>query len=148
MAGAERKEILNVPLVALFKVITDFDSYPQFVSGVKNTKVLSSVGGNKQVEFDIDMMKRVKYTLNVQENINEAAGTGTVHWTLVSSDMLKSNVGGWTLKALDAGRTEVIYKLDLDFNISVPGFILKGMVSKALPEAIREFAERAKKVSA
>ncbi|MBS1984492.1 MAG: hypothetical protein JST16_10000 [Bdellovibrionales bacterium] len=148
MAGAERKETLEVGLEPFFRTVCDFAKYPEFVSGAKAARLLPPEGDITRVEFEFDMMKRVKYVLRIQSKLDVAAGTGTVSWTMESSDMFKSNVGGWTMKSLAPNKIEVVYKLDVDFNFSVPGFVLKGFIAKALPAAIQEFANRAKKVSA
>ena len=52
------------------------------------------------------------------------------------------------MKRLTPTSVEVLYKLDLEFGISVPGFVLKGLIAKALPQAIQEFAGHAKKIGA
>lgn len=143
MAGAERKETVNVPLKALYRAITDFDSYPQFVTGVKTCRTVSGTDAEKVVEFDVEMMKRIQYSIRAKSQIDEAAGTATVNWQLEKSEFFKSNNGSWTLKALGPTQTEAVYRLDLEFNMSVPGFILKGLVANALPSAIKEFGTRA-----
>jgi ribosome-associated toxin RatA of RatAB toxin-antitoxin module len=145
MAGAERKETVDVPLKDFFAVVSDYAAYPDFVTGMKSVRILANAPGSKQVEFDLEMMKRVQYTLDIRETLDAESGTGSILWTLHASDMFKANNGGWTLRAVSPTRTEVSYKLDLEFNIPVPGFVLKGLVANALPTAIKEFAERAKK---
>lgn len=146
MAGADRREVVNVPLEDFYRAVTDYAAYPQFVTGAKSVRVLSETPEAKKVEFDVEMMKKVNYVINVREQIDRTAGTATVNWTLDRSDMFKSNTGGWTMRAIDPTHTEVVYKLDVDFAFSVPGFILKGLVANSLPTAIREFAERAAKL--
>lgn len=133
-------------MVDFYRVVTDYARYPEFVSGVKAVRMVGEGAGLRKVEFDLEMMKRVRYSLNIREELNEAAGTASVQWTLDSSDMLKSNVGGWTMQSTGPNTTDVVYKLDIEFSISVPGFILKGLVANSLPTAVREFRERAEKL--
>ena len=149
MGAAERTETLNIPMRDLFNVVADFGSYAQFVTGMKRCEVLGETPtGAKRVVFDIEMMKRVSYVINAEQSIDDAAGTARVSWVLESSDFLKKNNGTWELKALSPTSTHVVYKLEVDFNVPVPGFILKGLIANSLPTAIREFSERAKKVAA
>ena len=145
MASAERQEILDIDLQRFFRAVTDLDAYPKFVTGMKGTRVLSGAGSeDKTVEFDLDMMKRIKYTVKMHHHIDVEKGEATVNWSLGESDVFKVNNGSWTMKAHGPGKLAVTYKLELDFKIMVPGFMLKGMVSTALPKAIQEFYNQAK----
>ena len=143
MAAAERKEIVNVPLKDLYGVIIDYTSYPEFVSGMKSARLEGQQGDVRRIHFDLDLMKRVQYTVNLRDEFNEAAGTASISWTLAESAFFKTNNGGWTLKALGPEKTEVTYKLELDFSFPVPGLILKGLVAKTLPDTIAQFTKRA-----
>ena len=71
MASAERQEILDIDLQRFFRAVTDLDAYPKFVTGMKGTRVLSGAGSEDQtVEFDLDMMKRIKYTVKMHHHID------------------------------------------------------------------------------
>ncbi len=144
MAGAERKEILEVPFESMLSTINDFENYPKFVTGMKRTRILETTPNGKKVEFEVDMMKRFTYTVLIQETVDPSRQSAEVSWNMVSSDFLKGNVGGWKLKALGPTQTEVTYHLDLEFGMAVPGFVLKGLISKSLPLAIQEFCKQAK----
>ena len=54
MAKAERTEVMSVDRDALFKVITDYEKYPEFVSGVKKAKLQSRTGSVAKVQYLID----------------------------------------------------------------------------------------------
>jgi ribosome-associated toxin RatA of RatAB toxin-antitoxin module len=145
MAAADRTEILEVPLKVLFETITDYASYPRFVNGMKTARVITGDTGEKKVEFDLEMVKRLQYIIKLNESLDEAAGKARVAWTLDSSTFFKVNNGSWDLKALGPDRTEATYKLELDFAFPVPGFMLKNLVKSALPSVIREFSEEARR---
>ncbi len=142
MASAERTEVVDLSLHDIYQVVVDYESYPQFVTGVKSAKV-GQDGQNKTILFDMEMIKRLQYSVKVLENLDEKAGTAHIHWTLLKSDFFKKNNGGWKLKSLGPNKTEVTYHLDVEFSFMVPGFILKGLIANAMPSAIREFTERA-----
>lgn len=143
MAAAERREVLDIPLTNLYKAITDYSSYPEFVSGVKATKVLSNGGNKKKVHFDMEMVKRLQYVVEVSEEFDAEKGEAKIWWSLVESSFFKVNNGWWSLKSLGPKQTEVTYKIELDFAFPVPGFVLKGLISNNLPAAIRDFSRRA-----
>jgi ribosome-associated toxin RatA of RatAB toxin-antitoxin module len=146
MAAAERKEIIRQPIASLFKAITDFEAYPQFVNGMRSAKILSNGGTKKKVSFDLEMMKRLQYVVEVNSEMAPSAQEATVSWTLVESSFFKVNNGWWFLKAVSPNETEVIYKIELDFSFPVPGFVLKGLISNTLPAAIRDFSKRAEQL--
>ena len=146
MAAAERKEILNIPLKAMYQAVTDYAAYSEFVTGMKKSRVVGPHNGGKKAEFEVEMIKRISYSLILSDKIDESAGTAEISWTLDSSDFMKKNDGRWNLRSLGPNQTEVIYTLEVEFNFPAPGFILKGLVSNSLPVAIREFSDRAAKL--
>lgn len=140
MAQAEIKEVLSVDSEKLFQVITDYENYPDFVDACSGTKVGKREGGKVQVTYSVNLIKEVSYTLEHIEN-KEA---GTMSWRLVSSEFLKKNTGSWKIKALGPGKCEVLYNLEIEFKIPVPGLILNSLVKKSLPGMMRNFEKRAK----
>jgi ribosome-associated toxin RatA of RatAB toxin-antitoxin module len=144
MAAAERTDIVDVPLNKLYQAICDYDNYPKFVTGASNVKLLSREGNASRVQFDVEMMKRVEYVLKIKEEIDPEGRSARVSWTLDSSKFFKISNGLWELKALGPEKTQVLYKLELEFEIPVPGFVLKKLVASALPKTIQEFSDRAR----
>ena len=65
MAVAEAKEIINVSVDKLYQVITDYEKYPEFIKEMTEIEVLEEEAGVKVVEFHINMMKAVKYSLKL-----------------------------------------------------------------------------------
>ncbi len=143
MAQAEISRTINAPKDVVYKVITDYENYPQFVSSCQEAKVLSSEPGKKRVAYRVDLFKDVRYTVDQRED--QAAGV--VSWTLVDSNIFKQNAGRWELKALDAERTEARYMLELEFKIPVPGFVLKKLVQGSLPAMVKDFLDRAESLA-
>ncbi len=144
MAAAERTEIVDVPLGKMFQAICDYKSYPSFVTGVKSVDVKSSTDSGAKVHFDVEMMKRVEYTLDLSQVIDAEERNARVSWKLDESKFFKISNGLWELKSLGPDKTEVLYKLEIDFAFPAPGFVLKKLVAGALPKTIQEFTKRAK----
>jgi ribosome-associated toxin RatA of RatAB toxin-antitoxin module len=141
MAKAEIQKTVDVDSAKLFSVITRYEEYPKFVDGCTGVKVERKGPGHARVTYTVSMMRDVQYTL---DHIEDQA-TGRVEWKLVSSDSLKANTGRWILKANGAGKTEVSYEIDIDFNFPVPGFVLSKLVKGSLPSMVEGFVKRAKK---
>lgn len=140
MAKAERTEVYDVPCEKFYQAITDYRAYPQFSEGVKSIEVLEESPAGATVKFNLMLIKEVTYTLKLTHKPNEA-----VSWTLVNGDMMKVNNGGWKLKDLGGGKTEVTYHLEVELKGFLPGLgmIEKTMVNTNLPMNMRGFAKRA-----
>lgn len=145
MASAERKEIYDVSLEKFYAALVDFEGYPRFVSGMRNVKILERQDQRAKVFFEVEMMKKVEYSIDVRFSINEAKNQAEVNWVLDSSPYFKVNNGAWKLQAKSPHSVEATYKLELEFTVPVPGLLLKGLVAKALPQAMKEFYLEAKK---
>lgn len=143
MASAELTEVVDLPIKSLFAAVTDYVNYPKFVTGMKSVSVEGS-GQNKVVAFDLEMMKRFQYSVNMRESFDEASGQAEVSWTLKESGLFKVNNGCWKLKSFGPNKTQVTYSLDVDFSFGVPGFILNGLVKKSIPANIKSFTMWAK----
>jgi len=140
MAQAEIERTLLVDRDRLFSVITHYEDYPQFVDGVSAVQVERKSPGHTRVTYKVHMIKEISYVLDLQEN----ADAGTVSWTLVESDFMKVNQGGWRLKASGSGKTDIAYQVEVEFKIPVPGMILNRLVKGSLPAMIKSFENRAK----
>ncbi len=139
MARAEAKEIINVPVDKFYKIITDYEKYPEFIKEMTDIEVLEDEDGVKVVEFHVNLMKSVKYSLRLEENNPPYEVT----WTLVGSDFFKKNDGGWKLEKIDDETTSAIYFIDCDFKILVPSMIVSSVVRAQLPKMLHSFKERA-----
>jgi len=128
---------IKASLHEVFDVISDFESYPEFLSGSKKVKVLKKSGKKMQVEFHMDLIKSISYTLDV-----ELKPPHELHWTLVKGDFMKSNTGAWKLSEKKKGHTHAVYEIDISFGLLVPKAIASMLVEKNLPSMMKEFKER------
>lgn len=141
MAEASKSIQMPVARDKLWKVIKDYERYPEFVEGVHTAKVLSREGKTVRVQYGIELLgKEITYTLDHHEE-----GDERMHWEFVESNILKANSGEWVLKSAGANATDVTYSLALDFKIYVPGMILNGLVKSSLPKMLESFEKRALK---
>lgn len=140
MAQAEFHEVLLADRNQLFSVITRYEDYPKFVDGCSSAEVKRSSSGTARVSYRVNVMSQdVMYTLDHKEDQN----AGIVEWELIESNFFKKNKGRWELKSVGQGKTDVLYILDVEFKIPVPGFILNKLVKGSLPGMVRSFEKRA-----
>lgn len=141
MANAQRTEVFDVPMDKIFKVLTDFESYPSFMDGVSDVTVTNRDGNSVDAEYSLNIIKKFKYTMNhIIEEPNK------ISWSFKSGDLFKKSDGSWSLKDVGDGKTEVTYEVDIDFKVMVPGMVSKKLVSSNLPSMMKSVQKKAKEL--
>jgi coenzyme Q-binding protein COQ10 len=138
MPGAKLSIDLTVPPSALYAIITDQERYPEFLPEIKRARVLERSATHALVEYEIEILKKVNYTLRFALEQDRR-----VQWSLVSSNMLKTNNGGWDLEALPNGGCRATYHLDVSIGGFVPGALVEKLTGKTLPATMESFKRRA-----
>lgn len=136
MASAQTAEVFNCSVEQFYKIISDYEKYPEFLKEVTKTKVVQTSGNKKLVEFEVSVIKSFKYSLWLTENSPKE-----VSWELASGDMFKTSVGSWKLKE-EAGKCRATYFIDATFNLFVPGPIAKALVNVNLPAMMSSYHKR------
>ena len=138
MAGARQTVDIDVSPEAFFEVIRDYENYPLFLSDMERVRVVSRDGPVADVEFTLNVIKRITYTLRLTD---EPPDKG-LRWTLVKG-IFKTNSGGWTLTERPGGGTRATYDVEVSVGGFVPKAIVNRLVGKTLPATLRAFKERA-----
>lgn len=139
MAQASLTERVQVSADQMYRVITDYDRYPQFLVMCKSVSAQRKSPTEAEVAYVLDLFTNVQYsTRQVEDPANK-----TVHWDLITSNIFKKNTGSWKLREISPTLTEAKYELDLEFKVPVPGFILKKLVQVTLPEMMKAFTKTA-----
>ena len=136
MASAQTNELFNCSVEQFFKIVSDYERYPDFLKEVSKTRVLQVAGNKKLVEFEVSVIKAFKYNLW----LSETPPSG-ISWELESGDMFKTSVGSWKLQD-EAGKCRASYFVDASFNMFVPGPIAKALVSVNLPAMMSSYHKR------
>lgn len=137
MAGATQTVIVDVPREAFFDVVRDYERYPDFLGDMVASRVVRREGDVAEVEFTLDVVKRISYTLKLVESAPER-----LEWSLVKGTF-KRNDGGWTLEELPGGRTRATYSIEITIGVFLPGTIVNRLVGKTLPATLQAFKRRA-----
>lgn len=107
----------------LMAIVTDLESYPEWLTDVKSVKVLERdpTGRPTASEMRVDVrIKEVSYVLDyVYEGVERMA------WTSRPGGDVKSIEGSYTFEISDDGGTTVTYDLAIDPGFPMPGFMLK-----------------------
>lgn len=136
MASAQTTEVFNCTPAQFYKIIADYENYPQFLQEVKGCKVLKSEGQRKLVEFTVSVVKSFKYSLWMNESENQE-----IKWEFAGGEIFKTSNGHWKLQE-EGGKCRASYWVDATFNMFVPGPIAKALVSVNLPNMISAYHKR------
>ena len=140
MASAETTEFFQCKPDQFYQVVSNYEKYPEFLSEVKECKLIKSEPSRKLVEFHVALIKSFRYRLWISEEPGKR-----IHWTLESGDLFKTSTGSWDLREKNNG-TEITYKVDATFKIFVPGPIAKALVSVNLPNMMSAYKKRVKEL--
>lgn len=138
MAAEEKGIDVDVPIERMFEVVTDYESYPEFLPDVRKAVVASRKGNIVEVTFEIEVIKRIRYTLRMEET-----APTELSWTLVKGDFMKVNAGGWRLESLGDEKTRATYAIELKLGAMVPSSITTKLAARNLPDTLERFKRRA-----
>lgn len=139
-ASTKKETVFEAPIEKVFQAITTYEDYPQFVEGVSDVKVHEKSEAGAKVEFSINMIKKVNYTLNMVHK-----GTTEVSWSLDSGDLFKINQGAWKLEDNGDGTTKVQYEVEVDIKGFIPmaGKIVSTLTEGQLPKMLKAYEKKA-----
>ena len=121
-------------------VIADFESYPDWATGVKEADVLSSDsdGRAEQVKFVLNAPPiKDTYTLEY-----DWTGDKQVSWKLVEASVLKALDGQYALTPAGEGQTEVTYRLRVDVAIPMIGMLKRRAEKVIIDTALKGLKQR------
>jgi len=140
MASANTKELFNCTPEEFFKLVSDYEKYPEFLPEVKSVKIYKNSGGVKEMEYHVSLIKTFKYKLKAKEVPNES-----VSFEFIGGDVFKTMKGTWTIKD-QGGKSAVDYNVEATFGMLVPESMAKPLVSANLPMMMSNFKKRIKEV--
>ncbi|RYZ95425.1 MAG: SRPBCC family protein [Proteobacteria bacterium] len=140
MAGAKHTTTMNVPLEALWEVITNYEEYPEFVEGLQSLTVTKVDGKHTYADYVVSMFgKKIKYSVKHTETPKKG-----LKWTMTEGEFFKSNDGSWELAADGDDAVEATYSVDVGFPLLVPKSVVNTLTGTQLPKMMKAFEDRAK----
>ncbi len=120
-------------------VIADFDAYPTWATGVKQTEVLEegTDGRPAEVRFVLDASPiKDEYVLSYEWDADRE-----VTWTLVRGKVLKGMDGAYVLKTEGDG-TRVTYRLAVEVSIPMIGMLRRKAEKVIIDTALKGLKKR------
>lgn len=140
MASASATEVFNCDCESFYKVIANYEKYPEFLSEVKTAQIIESKGSRKLVEFHISLIKTFSYSLWMTEDPGKS-----ITWEFNKGDIFKKMDGSWKL-ADEAGRCRAVYTVEAGVGLWVPSAITKGLIEVNLPNMMSSYHKRVKEL--
>ena len=143
MASEQKTQIMNAPVEKIYKVLSDYEAYSEFMDGVTKVEVISRDGNKVKARYNLNMIKQFTYTIDLVEEENKS-----VSWTFDEGDIFSMNSGSWKLKDLGDATTEVDYSIEVDIKIKMlgAGMITKQLTKIQLPAMMKSVENRAQKI--
>lgn len=122
---------------SFYRVLMDQESYPEFVSEFKKVKIWKRQGEEIWADCEARFFKTVHFTLH-----SSGEPFHRVRWRELKG-AFQFNEGGWLLKPLAGGLTEVTYYINLEKRVYIPNLVVHWAIKLALPKFLANFKHRA-----
>ena len=135
---AEQEVEIEAPPEEVFAAITDYETFPDWQSAVKECEVLErdAEGRGSTVAFAVDAkVKEVRYRLRYHYDFPRR-----IWWDYLEGDV-KSVDGSLDLEDL-GGRTRATYRLEIDPGVFLPGPLRRVLVDQVMRGFVRELKAR------
>lgn len=132
--------VVAADAAAVMAVIADFESYPSWATGVKETEILSTGADGRadQVRFVLDASPiRDEYVL-----VYTWDGDRAVRWTLERGKMLKAMDGAYELAPVADGSTRVTYRLAVEVSVPIIGMLRRKAEKVIIDTALQGLRQR------
>jgi coenzyme Q-binding protein COQ10 len=140
MASAQHTEVFNCSPNEFYKIVADYEKYPEFLQEVKACRIVKTEGSRKLVEYKISVIKSFTYQLWMAEK-----EPNEVSWSFAGGDVFKTSNGAWKLTE-QGGRTSALYEVDATFAMFVPGVVAKTLLNVNLPTMMNAYHKRVKEL--
>jgi Oligoketide cyclase/lipid transport protein len=146
MVEESRSIEVNVDPKKFFKVVTDYQAYPEFLNGqgLRRITINKDEGDIKEVTQELELMGfKVAYTLRMVED----KARQQVSWSLVKGQMMSRNNGSWKIEKLGPGRSRVTYSIELKLGMLIPSIVTTKIAATQLPAMLNAFKRRAESIA-
>ncbi len=136
-----QRTIIDATPQQCFDVASDFDRYPEWASDVKHVLIdrRDDQGRGGDVTFRAAAMGRsTTYTLRYYYGSNPLR----IAWRLVEGDLTRRLDGEYEFLPLGDGQTEVVYHLEADLVVPIPGFVKRRAESRIIRTALEDLRRR------
>lgn len=134
--------VIEAPAAEIMDVLTDYEAYPAWAD-VKSATVLERGEGGiaTKVAFEVDVpvLGRASYTLAYRY----APGDAGLSWVTTEARGSVSDITGeYLLTEIDDRETKVIYRLNVELGVLLPGFVRTQGAKRVIENALEGLKRR------
>ncbi len=137
---ATEQKIIAGSIEDCWAVVTDLERYPEWISNMKEVRVLSrdSEGRAQEVSFRAAAFGRsTSYTLKY----DYSKAPKVLSWVWLAGDITNKLDGKYTFEPADGG-TLVSYELEAELKVPLPGFVKRRAETSIIHTALSELKAR------
>ena len=120
----------------VFKVISDFERYPEFLPEIREARFDRRDSETAAAHFDLFILLHVRYSITLSFQ-----SPNKISWELEDSNVLEANRGSWEIQSTDTG-AHVRYQVEIALKGAVPQEILDRLGGNHLDAMLARFKER------
>ena len=137
MASTTVNEVFPCSKEDFYKIVTDYEKYPEFLSEISKCHIIKKEGDRKLIEYDIQLFKSFTYKLWMKEDETSHC----IDWEFAGGSIFKSNKGYWKLEDL-SGRCCATFHIDCQFKVFIPRSITNTLLQINLPNMMKSYHKR------
>lgn len=126
----------------IFKIVTDFDHYPEFMPNIKEATPVEKNNGIYKYRFTLKVaFWDINYTIMLKSNIND--NTYLLEWEFVEGDIRDTN-GSWEITQYERNidYSLILYRVRTDPGRFVPDWVADRLSTKSIPDMIKAVQKR------
>ena len=139
---AEAVFLIKAKPEAVFKTVTDFDHYPEFMPNIKAATPVEKDKRNKKYEFTLKVaFWDINYVLLLKSDvINEIY---SLDWEYVEGD-IRDTSGSWKIRQYDKNNeySLIMYRVRTDPGRFVPDWVADRLSTRSIPDMIKAVGKR------
>ena len=141
MPSIEKSALVSYSAEQMFNLVNDIDSYPEFVPGCADSRVVEQNGDYKVASLQISKAG-IQKTFTTR---NQLVKPERIDMELVDGPF-KKLTGGWVFKPLSDDACKVELKLDFEFSSRLLGMAFGKIFSEVTSKMVDAFVKRAEQV--
>jgi len=134
--------VIEAPAAEIMDVLTEYEAYPEWAD-VKSASVLERGEGGlaTKVAFQVDvpLLGKASYTLAYRY----ASADAGLSWVTTEARGSVSNISGeYLLTEIDDRETKVVYRLNVELGVLLPGFVRTQGAKRVIENALEGLKRR------
>jgi coenzyme Q-binding protein COQ10 len=139
---AEAVFIIKAKPEAIYKAVTDFDHYPEFMPNIVKSTCTDCSNRDKKYKFTLKIgIWDINYTLLLKSGYRDDKYTLT--WEYVNGD-IRDTSGSWRIGPYDKDKSYsfVFYRVKTDPGRFVPDWVADRLSTRSIPDMIEAISKR------